>query len=38
MLYDMTKMTNVELLNWDCCKECDVGGMMQTKLLQDSLL
>jgi len=27
--FDTTKMQNLELLNWNCCKECDVGGMMQ---------
>lgn len=25
--FDMTKMKNLELLNWDCCKYCDTGGM-----------
>lgn len=27
--FDMTKMKNKELLNWNCCTYCDVGGMMQ---------
>jgi hypothetical protein len=27
--FDMTKMNNLELLNWNCCQHCDVGGMMQ---------
>ena len=27
--FDMTKMKNVELLNWNCCENCDIGGMMQ---------
>jgi hypothetical protein len=27
--FDMTKMKDFELLNWNCCKYCDVGGMMQ---------
>jgi len=27
--FDMTKMNNLELLNWNCCTNCDVGGMMQ---------
>jgi hypothetical protein len=27
--FDTTKMQNLELLNWNCCKDCDVGGMMQ---------
>jgi hypothetical protein len=27
--FDMTKMNNIELLNFNCCKFCDVGGMMQ---------
>ena len=25
---------NLELLNWNCCKDCDVGGMMQKWLTQ----
>ena len=27
--FDMTKMKNLDLLNWSCCAGCDVGGMMQ---------
>ena len=27
--FDFTKMKNLELLNWNCCIGCDVGGMMQ---------
>jgi hypothetical protein len=27
--FDITKMKNLELLNWNCCENCDVGGMMQ---------
>jgi hypothetical protein len=27
--FDMMKMKNKELLNWNCCDYCDVGGMMQ---------
>lgn len=27
--FDMTKMNNIEFLNFNCCKDCDVGGMMQ---------
>jgi hypothetical protein len=27
--FDLTKMKNLELLNWNCCPDCDVGGMMQ---------
>lgn len=27
--FDITKMKNLELLNWNCCIYCDVGGMMQ---------
>ena len=27
--FDLTQMKNLELLNWDCCTHCDVGGMMQ---------
>ena len=32
--FDITKMKNLELLNWNCCKDCDVGGMMQKWLTQ----
>ncbi len=27
--FDITKMKNLELLNWNACTDCDVGGMMQ---------
>ena len=27
--FDTTKMKNMELLNWNCCEYCDVGGMTQ---------
>ncbi len=27
--FDMTKMTDIELLNWNLSEGCDVGGMMQ---------
>jgi len=27
--FDLTKMKNLELLNWDCSTHCDTGGMMQ---------
>lgn len=27
--FNMTKMKNKELLNWNTCNNCDVGGMMQ---------
>jgi len=27
--FDMIKMKNTELLNWNCCNYCDTGGMMQ---------
>ena len=27
--FDMIKMNNNSLLNWNCCEGCDVGGMMQ---------
>ena len=27
--FDMMKMKNKELLNWNCSPHCDVGGMMQ---------
>jgi hypothetical protein len=30
--FDMTKMKNIELLNWTPCQTCDVGGMMQAWL------
>jgi len=32
--FDMTKMANKNLLNWNCCAGCDVGGMMQEWLLK----
>lgn len=32
--FDMTKMKNLDLLNWTCCPGCDVGGMMQEWLQQ----
>ena len=37
----MTKIKEAELLNWNCCKYCDVGGMMQDWLrrrLKDALI
>jgi hypothetical protein len=36
--FDMNKLTDIELLNWNTTPKCDVGGMMQTwlkKKLQD---
>jgi len=27
--FDMTKMKNINMLNWNTCSGCDVGGMMQ---------
>lgn len=27
--FDLTKMKNLELLNWNCSTHCDTGGMMQ---------
>lgn len=30
--FNMTKMMNKNLLNWNCCPGCDVGGMMQNWL------
>lgn len=30
--FDMNKLKDIELLNWNCCKDCDVGGMMQNWL------
>jgi hypothetical protein len=32
--FNMIKMKNIDLLKWDCCKYCDVGGMMQEWLKQ----
>jgi hypothetical protein len=32
--FDLTKMKNIELLNWNCCTHCDVGGMMQKWLAE----
>ena len=31
--FDMTKMKNIEFLNWNCCPGCDVGGMMEKWLI-----
>ncbi len=30
--FDMIRMKNINLLNWNCCQYCDVGGMMQNWL------
>ena len=30
--FDITKMKDLELLNWDCTTECDVGGSMHNWL------
>ena len=30
--FDMTRMKNIELLDWSTCHMCDVGGMMQAWL------
>ena len=30
--FDMNKIKNKELLDWNCCTNCDVGGMMQNWL------
>lgn len=27
--FDMSRLKNVEMLNWNCCDGCDTGGMMQ---------
>jgi len=27
--FDITKMKNLHLLNWNCCPDCDTGGCMQ---------
>ena len=32
--FDILKMRNKDLLNWNCCNGCDVGGMMQEWLLK----
>lgn len=32
--FDTTRMKNFELLNWNCCHNCDVGGMMQEWLIK----
>jgi len=34
--FDMTKMKNLDLLNWSCCPGCDTGGMTQ-KWLQTQM-
>jgi hypothetical protein len=34
--FDMSRIKNIELLNWSVCTHCDVGGMMQ-KWLQIQL-
>uniref|UniRef100_A0A6C0B830 Nucleotide-diphospho-sugar transferase domain-containing protein n=1 Tax=viral metagenome TaxID=1070528 RepID=A0A6C0B830_9ZZZZ len=31
--FDMTRMKNLHLLDWNCCPGCDVGGMMQKWLI-----
>lgn len=31
--FDMTKIKNINLLDWSCCPGCDVGGMMQNWLI-----
>jgi hypothetical protein len=35
--FDITKMKNLELLNWNSCVNCDVGGMMQEWLKKQML-
>jgi hypothetical protein len=27
--FDMNKLKNTELMNWNCCKDCDTGGMLE---------
>lgn len=27
--FDFNRIQNSHMLNWNCCKDCDVGGMMQ---------
>lgn len=27
--FDMTKIKNIDLINWNCCDHCDTGGMTQ---------
>jgi hypothetical protein len=36
--FDMKKIKNIELLNWDLCRYCDVGGMMQEWLKKQLLI
>jgi hypothetical protein len=39
--FDFTKMKNIELLNWNCCKDCDSGGSMHEWLklqIKDSVV
>ena len=35
--FDLNKMNNINLLNWNCSPGCDVGGMMQEWLKEYSL-
>jgi hypothetical protein len=35
--FDMTKLKDIELLNWNCCVDCDVGGMMQEWLKKQTV-
>lgn len=33
--FDIPKMKDLELLNWNCCPDCDTGGMMIEWLLKN---
>ncbi len=33
--FDMTKLKNVNYMNWKCCTDCDTGGMMQDWLQRE---
>ena len=35
--FDMAKMKDMELLNWNCCVNCDTGGMMQEWLTKQMI-
>jgi hypothetical protein len=33
--FDMKKVKNVNYMNWNCCTDCDTGGMMQNWLQKE---
>jgi hypothetical protein len=35
--FDMRKMKDLDLLNWNCCANCDTGGMMQEWLAKQMI-